>query len=382
MNIGIDARPLAKPLIGARRALAAVLCEWSRADLRGHKFFLYSPKPFADEFGPPFETRLGSPLGRLIGGSFWLQSELWLMARRDKLDVFWGSMDAIPLALARTTPCVCTVQDLGCYEIPDKFTPYLRLVYRLFFGPSLRAATTVVCTTDAVRRRLEDFGIRGKLEVVPHGVDAGRFARQPDRAEPVLARYGLKSGYFLYVGHLRPNKNIERTLDAFARALAASSGAAKPMLVLVGGRTSTDAGIMERLNSPALREQVRYLGAVPDDDLGAIYVSAQAFVSPALSEGFGLPYLEAMDAGLPVIASCIDTAREVCGDAARYVDPTSTASIAEAFVELDARADLRAELGRRSVLRAGAFTWRSAADKTLAVLEAACGRRASPSDDA
>ena len=372
MNIGIDARPLAKPLIGARRALAAVLREWERANLHGHKFFLYSPKPFEDKFSPPFQVRLGSPLGRLIGGSSWLQSELPFMAKRDKLDVFWGTMDAIPLALAKTLPCVCTVHDLGYYEIPEKFTPYMRLVYRLFFGPSLRAAKTIICTTGAVRRRLEDFGIHGKAQVVWHGVDIEKFARKPDRMNPVLAKYGLESGYFLCVGHLRPNKNLERTLDAFAQAIPAMSGAEKPMFVLAGGRTSTDAAIIERLNAPALRENVKYLGGVPDDDLIAIYSSAKAFVSPSLYEGFGLPFLEAMAAGLPVIAPRIDTVIEVCGDAARYVDPMRAASIAEALVELNANAGLRAELSRLSILRANSFTWRAAADKTLAVLEAAC----------
>jgi glycosyltransferase involved in cell wall biosynthesis len=309
-----------------------------------------------------------------MGGSFWLQTELPLMARKDKLDVFWGTMDLIPLALARTIPCVCTVHDLGCYEIPEKFTPYMRLVYRLFFKPSLKAAETIVCTTDSVCRRLKDFGIRGRAEVVPHSVDIERFARKPERADSVLAKYGLQSGYFLYVGHLRPNKNLERTLDAFAQALPMMSGAAQPMLVLAGGRTSTDAAIMERLDSPALRERVKYVGAVPDDDLNALYGSALAFVSPSLYEGFGLPYLEAMAAGLPVIAPRIDTVAEVCGDAARYVEPTSTASIVEAFVELAANAGLRAELSRRSVLRAGEFTWRSAADKLMAVLEAVGAR--------
>jgi glycosyltransferase involved in cell wall biosynthesis len=371
LRIGVDARQLAGPTIGAGRALAAVLDEWRKSGANGHEIFVYAPRPILGRFEPPFHLRVGSGVSRLIGGSAWLQSELPLMAARDRLDAFWATLDIAPLPLARKVPTLLLIHDFGYFRIPDQLPPYTRLVYRALFRPSIRAAARIVCTTGAVR---DDAVAAGKaadaVHVVSHGVELKRFTASPDRAasDPL----GIPPGYFLFVGHLRPNKNLERTLEAYRRFLSRHGDG--PDFVLAGGRTQTDAGILRLIESEDLRRKVRYVGFVPDDALSALYGSALAFVSPSLYEGFGLPYLEAMAAGLPVVAPEIPTVREVCGDAAFYVDPNDVNSISRGFEAMTSDPALRAGFASLGARRAGKFGWAAAAQELLRLIELTAGR--------
>jgi len=370
MRIGIDARQLTGPLIGTRRALEEVLQEWRISGLNGHEVVLYIPRNVREELHAPYRCRVGSGISRVIGGTFWLQSELPLMIRQDKLDVFWGTTDILPLPIAQRIPCLLTVQDLGYHQIPQHLSSYVRLVYRLFFKKSLQAAAAIICTTSAVKEELERYGCRGdKINVVHHGVNLNVFSAPSPHRQAVIEKYGLHSPFFLFVGHLRPNKNLERTLLAFRAFLSKSTTLPAPLLVIAGGRTSQDGAIFELINDPALAEHVRYLGYVPSEDLPPLYQSGIGFVSPSIYEGFGLPFLEAMAAGIPVIAPAIPTAQEICGDAAWYVDPMEVQSITTAFMRLWEDGRERECLRQKSLERVQRFGWAHAAKEILGMLE-------------
>ena len=379
MNIGVYARQLAGPMIGARRALEGVLREWAKSGVDGHAIFLYSPHKFDLDFVHPFHCRFGSGIAKFVGGSLWLQTELPKMARQDGVDVFWATLDIAPLPLRGEVPCLLTVHDLGFFEIPGLLSFYVRSVYGLLFRKSINSSKKIACTTDAMKQDLLRLGCReDQVQVIHHGVDLAAFAPSCQLNQEAKLQFDIPSSYFLFVGHLRPNKNLERTLLAFKLFLSKCAVNPKPCLVLAGGRTPTDGPIMELVQDPALKEHVRYLGFVVESDLPRLYHDAVGFVSPSVYEGFGLPFLEALAAGLPVIAPAIPTALEVCGDAAIYVDPHRIDSIASGFQTLWELGSARESYRRKAKDRAEQFSWSWAADRTLKVLEELVPRKSLP----
>ncbi|MBI4387324.1 MAG: glycosyltransferase family 4 protein [Elusimicrobia bacterium] len=372
MRIGIDARQLSGQVVGTGRALLSVLRVWAKERFP-HEVVLYASRPPRLDFSNPYRVQTGLGSARWLGGSLWLQTELPLLARRDRPDVFWATTDILPLPLAGKVPCLLTVHDLGYYQIPELLSPYVRAVYRLFFRASLERADRIIVTTSAVREDLAGRGIDAKkIRVVPHGItrldDRGAQTALGSLDKPPQAP-GLPKDYFLFVGHLRPNKNIERTLLAFKDFLARLGPGPKPSLLLAGGRTATDSGIFRLLDDPALAPHVRYLGYVEDARLEQLYRRALAFVTVSTYEGFGLPFLEAMAHGAPVVAPTLPTAEEVCGDAALYADPADARAVQDAFAKIWENPELREDLKRRGAARAALFTWESAAAKVRKLLE-------------
>ena len=210
---------------------------------------------------------------------------------------------------------------------------------------------------------------------VHHGVDHDRFFPADDH-EAVRAavhhRLGVGGRYILYVSNHQRKKNTEGLVEAFAAAARDD-----PSLFLVmTGRGGGTFHLVERLiDEHGLKERVRILGHVPDDDLPDLYRAASAFALPSLHEGFGIPVLEAMACGTPVLASSVYALPEVCGDAAELVDPYDTAAIAQGLRRILGDAGRAAELRRRGLARAAQFTWRRAAARHLETYEWALARR-------
>ncbi|MFQ3661823.1 MAG: glycosyltransferase family 1 protein, partial [Chloroflexaceae bacterium] len=173
----------------------------------------------------------------------------------------------------------------------------------------------------------------------------------------------LEAPYFLYIGTIQPRKNLTRLIEAFAHA-----GPDDALLVIAGRRGWLSEPIVRRVAELGLTNRVRFPGYVPDADLPALLSGALAFVFPSLYEGFGMPVLEAMACGAPVLTSTTSALPEVAGDAALLVDPCDTDAIAAALRRLAADAPLRASLRARGLVRAADFTWERCARKTLDVL--------------
>jgi alpha-1,3-rhamnosyl/mannosyltransferase len=262
---------------------------------------------------------------------------------------------------------VVTVHDLTVLRFP-RWHPWLRVQrFRLGLRRSVARADRILVDSEATRAdciRLLRVP-EGKLRVVPL---APTLAPPADAAEAaaVLARHGLeRDGYLLFVGTLEPRKNLVRLIDAHARA-AGGPGKVAPLL-LVGRRGWGDRAILRRLEAPDVAGRVRWLGSLPDGQVAALLGGARLFLYPSLSEGFGLPVLEAMAAGAPVVASRASALPEVAGDAALLVDPEDVEAIAAAIRRgLDDPA-LRAELRARGLARAAGFSWAETARRTLAV---------------
>lgn len=255
----------------------------------------------------------------------------------------------IPLASSATLPLVVTVHDLAFLKHPHYFTARGRDVFSRSLELVRRRASLLLCSS---RSTLEDCLENGfdeaRLRLVPLGVRL----RSADAAQLARARatYSLPAEYVLFVGTLEPRKNLPRLLDAH-RAL----GSSVPPLVVAGAAGWGDEDLKSRV---AAASNVVFIGHVHDHDLPAVYAGAGALCYPSLMEGFGLPILEAMSQGAPVVTSIGTSTEEVAGGAAVLVDPLSTESIADGIRDALTRRGELSQLGRE---RAKGATWESTA---------------------
>jgi len=312
--------------------------------------------PCARAIRPWGEPSRGGPghLWRVL----WTQAGLPRRVRGDRADVLLN-----PLAEGPTRapiPQVSIVHDLIPLVYPEE-SPRQHWYLRSFVPAVLRASARVIADSAQTKADVvAHFGLSPEgIVVIPPGVDHGQFFPRPD-AGAETERLGLRA-YVLFVGSLRPHKNLARLLEAMAQV---PDGL---MLVVVGyqdprywpalARKADDLGIAGR---------VRFLGFVEARWLPMLYSAALAAVVPSLYEGFGLPVLEAMACGTPVIASSAGALREVAGDAALLVDPHDVSGWAEAITLVAADAGLRADLQARGVIRAAKFSWSETARRVLA----------------
>jgi alpha-1,3-rhamnosyl/mannosyltransferase len=238
---------------------------------------------------------------------------------------------------------------------------------RLFIARAVRRARRIVtpsATTAHDLQRLFGTGAE-KLLVIPHGVDA-EFLLPAGRAdEAVLERLGVSPPYLLHVGNHKPHKNAEGLLKAY-QILVHDGRGETPPLVLVGGFTP-DGPLARRAAAMGLGGRVRCLGHVERRELAALFRGAVLFLYPTLYEGFGLPVLEAMACGVPVVAGDIPAVREVAQDAVERVNPRDVVELASAVRRLLDQTEHRHELAERGRARAREFSWQRAADATLSV---------------
>jgi len=215
-----------------------------------------------------------------------------------------------------------------------------------------------------------------RIVVVYNAID-DRFATPPDveAVERVRERYQLNGPFALYVGNIKPHKNLERLIDAFD--LVRRGGYERLELLIIGDQISKYPRLRRAVDKHKLHKHVRFLGFVADDTLAALYRLATVFVFPSLYEGFGLPPLEAMASGTPVVTSNRSSLPEVVGDAAVLIDPYSAASIAEGIQRVLSDQDLRRTLTERGLARARQFSWESSIRRIHEVYMDVAGMRSS-----
>jgi len=265
---------------------------------------------------------------------------------------------------------VVTIHDISFALHPELFTPAERLVFSRLIPASARRAGAVI--TDSEHSRRDIIGRWGlspsKVVVIPLA-PASSF-RPMDRdgaAERLRARFGLPERFILNAGRLQPRKNLGRLVRAYGRARK-EGGVAIP-LVIAGRKKYKYEDVEKAISSTGLGESVIMPGPVPDEDLPALYSAAEVFVFPSLYEGFGLPPLEAMACGTPVVASNAASLPEVLGDAALLFDPLDEEAMTGAMVRALTDPDLRESLRARGLARASQFTWERTARETLNVYE-------------
>jgi len=261
-------------------------------------------------------------------------------------------------------PSLVTIHDL----IPKLYPQYMPSLWkRAIFEVTIRLAVAsvrrVICVSQSARDDLVRLlGVApSKVSVTPEGVDE-RF--QPLEGEVVMRlrqRYDLPEGYILNVGVNKPHKNLVRLVEAFAKVKTGRK------LVLAGKEDPRYREVHEVVEQLSLQDRVVFLGQVPEDDLPALYSGAALFVFPSLYEGFGLPLLEAMACGVPVVCSSTSSLPEIAGRAAVTVDPLDASQLTRALEWVLGDADLRASMREEGLKQAARFSWERTAKETLAV---------------
>ena len=302
----------------------------------------------------------------------------WHTTGTPSLDRWAGDLDLIhaPVGSVRvptSRPLVATIHDLASERSPSEH-PWRRRVFKAGLLARLgHPGITAVAISDATRQDLvELYGLNASdIPVVHHGVDRKQFCPQSeDAVAAVRNRYGLPELYLLFVGGVGPRKNIPVLLDGYER-LCERLGLAAPPLVMAGpARTwpSQTEAVRDRLLAAG---RLLLPGFVDDDDVAALYGGARALVYPSRYEGFGLPVLEAMACGTPVVCARATSLPEVAGDAAILVDPDDPDELADALATVICDAAVHRSMIEAGLERAAQFSWTDAARKLLAVYESA-----------
>lgn len=294
-----------------------------------------------------------------------------ILARRLRLDVLHSPYYIKPY-LGLPCPSVVTIYDLIGWRFPRALSWRGRLFYRVSMALAARTATGIITISESARTDIAHVYRLSPRRIAVTPLAANR-RFQPQAPEAVAAarrRYGLPERYVLYVGSNKPHKNLERLARAWRKVLEeaheASAGAA---LVIAGHEDPRYSEVRRFVAEHALEARVRFAPNVAEADLPALYSGATVFAFPSYYEGFGLPPLEAMACGAPVLCAYASSLPEVVGDAALTVDPFNVNELAEGLARLLGNPVLRRALSERGRQRAGLFSWRRTALQTLRVYE-------------
>ncbi len=292
----------------------------------------------------------------------WWSLGLPLYLIRSPFDLFHGTNYEIPIW--SRLPSVVTIHDLSLFVHPEAHEK--RLVRRARWRMPLmaRLAARIITPTASVKNEVcEKFGLSPDKIAVTHEAPRATFKRRED--VELLQRLGIREPFILFVGTIEPRKNLHRLIEALDRVLRTTS--LSPQLVIAGGQGWLMDDFAAAIRQRGLEDHVCLTGYLDDKDLAALYSSCKVFVYPSLYEGFGLPPLEAMACGAPVIASQIAAITETLGDAARLIDPRDVDDLALAMVEMLSDEKMRERFARAGVERVKQFTWEKTALETLKV---------------
>ena len=368
MRIAIDAHSVGSKLAG-NESYATHLIE-ALADIDSlNQYVLYVTRPEAtDRFSnrwPNVQVRHTLPHTPIVRIPLTLSSEL----RRNPVDVLHVQFTGPPFA---PCPVVSTIHDLAFEHFPETFKRTSWMQLRLTVRNTAKTAAHIITVSEYSRRDIiETYNIGSeRITVTPEAAPA-TFAPVTEEKEIARVRnlYGINSDYILSVGSIQPRKNLVRLIKAYSALRRRRPQAKLPRLVLVGKCAWLYNETLRSIKELGVSDSVILTGYVPEADLPALYSGAVCFIYPSYFEGFGLPPLEAMASGVPVVVSNVSSLPEVVGDAGVLVDPNSVDSIADGLLKVLTDSNLREQMIRKGLERARQFTWEHTAKKTLEVIE-------------
>jgi len=390
LRVVIDARRIRD--FGVGTYIRNLVRSISEIDASNHYTLIVPGADIAELSGLPanFETALYEPVnGRLLN-----QLNYPLFLKRLAADLFHVPLNSVPMWMPK--PYVVTIHDMGSllFASGSGFENNLRL-YRLRRG--LLRADRVIAVSTATRRDVESvLGIpSNRVRMIYNAPDPMFYAPaslpvacvgepgvlHPPEISRVLERYRIHDPFLLYVGRTNPQKNIPRLVEAFAmlRGELADHALYKNLrLIIIGDEISRHPSLRQAVIQSRVEQTVRFLGFVPIETLRVFYQAASAFVFPSLYEGFGLPPLEAMACGTPVVCSSVSSLPEVVGDAAAIVNPENVFDIARGVREVLLDQSLRCRLIERGFGQLQHFSWRRTAEQVLETYEEVASTRNRP----
>ena len=372
MRIAIDAHSVGTGL-GGNESYATNLIEALAEIDSDNSYTLYVTRREAIErFSnrwPNFSVRATLPHTPLIRIPLTLSAEL----RRNPVDVLHVQFTSPPFS---PCPVVVSIHDLSFEHLPQTFKWRSRKQLRITVRRSARVAAHVIALSEHARQDIvETYSLAPeKVTAIPlAAADHFRPISDDEELQRVRQTYGIVGEYILSVGAIQPRKNLSRLVDAYSRLRRATPEGNLPKLVLAGKCAWLYEETLRTIRELQVSDSVILTGYVPDSDLPGLYSGALCFVYPSYFEGFGLPPLEAMKCGAPVIVGNQTSLPEVVGDAGLLVDPFDAEAIAGAIDRVINDSNLRAELGKKGLARAQLFDWRETARQTLRVYQQAAG---------
>jgi glycosyltransferase involved in cell wall biosynthesis len=278
--------------------------------------------------------------------------------------IYFGPATLVPFGISRRTTTISLVHDLAPFKVAGIYTMQREKYHRWLLGSVARRADHLVSVSAATKQDLvEILGVReSKISVIPNATDAEIFRGDPGEIDAQRKRLGLPPRFILFVGKIQPRKNLSRLIQAF-NALAQRGGNEDLCLLIAGGKGWLDSEIKADHESSPVKDRILFRGHLPDADLAWHYRCATVFCYPSLYEGFGLPILESMASGVPVVTSSIGAMVEVASDAAITCDPYDTQALEGAMSEAIGNAGKRKTLIERGYRRAQDFSWKKSAEQ-------------------
>ena len=370
-RIGVDARLLSERITGIGRYTLEML---SRLTLAGHEWFLYSHKPIilGDWKMDNVHLCTNNLTGRMKR-QLWAQSVMPYRAGQDKVDLFWSPGHRLPTLLPSRIARVVTIHDLVWKHAGETMRPMSRWLDATLMPEAVRLADRIITVSShtAIDLLREMPSAQGKVHCIPLGVSSPALAAPRESLAPL----GLFEPYFLFVGTLEPRKNLARLLEAFSRLPDSLRHSA--VLAIAGGNGWGGVDVATIASKYGLQDRVRVLGYVSEEQLATLYTHALFLAMPSLYEGFGLPLIEAMSRGIPVLTSNCASMPEVAGDAGILVAPNDVDAITQGLLELLCNTSQRSVLASRAIANSKRFCWTRAAENTMLTFDDAIAARQS-----
>ena len=375
MHIAIDAHSVGARLAGNESYAINLIEALAQIDSINQYTLFVTRREAVDRFSgrwPNFSVSQTLPHTPLVRIPLTLSAAL----RRNPVDVLHVQFTAPPMS---PCPFVVSIHDLSFEHLPQTFKRRSRIQLRLTVRNSARRAAHILALSESARQDIiETYGISPeRVTMIPLAAPA-HFAPVTDAKDLQRVRhtYGIDGDYILSVGSIQPRKNLTRLVRAFASLRHERTGVKLPKLVLVGKKGWLYDETLRAIQESGFGNEILLTGYVPEADLPALYSGAICFVYASYFEGFGLPPLEAMKCGTPVIVGNQTSLPEVVGDAGLLVDPFDEAEITSALAQLIDNRDLRDKLRRKGLKRADTFSWHETARQTLEVYKQVAGGKA------
>jgi glycosyltransferase involved in cell wall biosynthesis len=363
MRIGIDARSI--HLGGIGRYIRELITNIANID-NENDYTIYFISESQAELNEIKKENVSSAILPVSIYDIHKQPLLSYRLRKDKLDLFHATSHWLSPFFS---PCdlVITIHDLFNYYLPEVVTRKASLYGRILFPRTFNKAKWLMATTDFMKRELLKYypQLAHKVSVIPLGVSDAFGLVSDDGVEKIKKKYDIKKKFVLYVGTLRNHKNVHRLLEAFSKLPSHLRN--DYQLIIAAEEKARYSEIIKRPGELGIEELVQFVGFVQTDDLAVMYKAATVLVLPALCEWFGLPIIEAMACGTPVITSNITSMPEVAGGAALLVNPYNVDELKDAIERVITDESLRYKLSSMGRERAKLFSWTNMAREVLDV---------------
>jgi len=371
MRVGIEGRTLQGKRFGVARYLVNLLGNLIQID-HDNEYLVY----LSSEIEPLGFNRsnLDFRIIRMRPSILWRHLRLPLAMRGDGIDLHFSPSYMVPLI--ESCPSIVVVHDLTFKVHPEWFSADRRFLFDDIFWRQVKHADRIITVSEHSKKDIVEYlGVDPQRVVVIQEAADERFRPVEDERDlkDIRGKLALSEGFILTVGAVHTRRNLERLIEATAKA--SRDFGIEPMLFILG----TPASFSPTVDIPGtalrcgIQDKVIHRQYISDEDLVLLYNACGLFAYPSLYEGFGLPVIEAMACGTPVVCSNTTSLPEVAGQAVIYFDPTSVEEMADAIGRVLTDRDLSEELGRKGRERAGTFSWRRAAEETLDVFNQVAG---------